>query len=163
MGRSRNRPLCHVRLSVSDISKSLPHGLVHRQADCDTGGHCSVLPWEELLWVNSCRISTYLLRCLIFPCTYVSYVNTHIKHNFMYAVLWSTGASIKMVIDIEWISYWLCKGSSCLHRGTVGERGGDAPFPGIWDTNEFLFLENVLIEESEMYVKEGSWHEQVSP
>ena len=44
MGRSRNRPLCHVRLSVSDISKSLPHGLVHRQADCDTGGHCSVLP-----------------------------------------------------------------------------------------------------------------------
>ena len=35
---------CHVRLSVSDISKLLPHSLVNLQADCGTAGHCSVLP-----------------------------------------------------------------------------------------------------------------------
>jgi hypothetical protein len=30
---------CHVRLPVSDISKSLPHSLVNCQADCGTVGH----------------------------------------------------------------------------------------------------------------------------
>ena len=40
--------LCHVWLPVSDISKSLPHSLVNRQADCGTTGHCSVLPPQVL-------------------------------------------------------------------------------------------------------------------
>jgi len=35
-------------LPVSDISKSLPHSLENRQADCGTAGHCSVLPSEVL-------------------------------------------------------------------------------------------------------------------
>jgi len=48
MASSGYQTLCHVRLPVSDISKSLPHGLVNRQADCGTAGHCSVLPSQVL-------------------------------------------------------------------------------------------------------------------
>ena len=44
MASSGYQTLCHVLLPVSDISKSLPHNLVNRQADCGTAGHCSVLP-----------------------------------------------------------------------------------------------------------------------
>ena len=39
MASSGYQTLCHVRLPVSDISKSLPHSLVNRQADCGTEGH----------------------------------------------------------------------------------------------------------------------------
>ena len=44
MASSGYQTLCHVQLPVSDISKSLPHSLVNRQADCGTAGHFSVLP-----------------------------------------------------------------------------------------------------------------------
>jgi len=40
--------VCHVRIPVSDISKSLPNSLVKRRADCGTAGHCCVLLSEEL-------------------------------------------------------------------------------------------------------------------
>ena len=45
---SGHQTLCHVRLPVSDISKSLPHSLVSCQADCGTAGHCSFLPSKVL-------------------------------------------------------------------------------------------------------------------
>jgi len=48
MASSGYKTLCHVRLPVSDISKSLRHNLVNRQADCGTAGHCSVLPLQVL-------------------------------------------------------------------------------------------------------------------
>ena len=48
MASSGYQTLCHVRLPVSDIIKSLPHSLVNRQADCGTAGHCSVLPLQVL-------------------------------------------------------------------------------------------------------------------
>ena len=48
MASSGYQTLCHVRLPVSDISKSLPHSFVNRQADCGTAGHCSVLPSQVL-------------------------------------------------------------------------------------------------------------------
>ena len=48
MASSGYQTLCHVRLPVSDISKSMPHSFVNRQADCGTAGHCSVLPSEVL-------------------------------------------------------------------------------------------------------------------
>ena len=44
IGSSGYQTLRHVRLSVSDNIKTLPHSLVNRQADCGTTGHCSVLP-----------------------------------------------------------------------------------------------------------------------
>jgi hypothetical protein len=45
MASSGYQTLCYVRLPVpiSVISKSLPHGLVNRQAACGTSGHCSLL------------------------------------------------------------------------------------------------------------------------
>jgi len=39
MASSGYQTMCHVRLPVSDSSKSLPHSLVNRQADCGTAGH----------------------------------------------------------------------------------------------------------------------------
>jgi hypothetical protein len=48
MDSSGYQTLCHVQLPVSDISKTLPHSLVNRQADCGTAGHCSLLPSQVL-------------------------------------------------------------------------------------------------------------------
>jgi hypothetical protein len=48
MASSGHQRECHVRLPVSDISKSLPHRLVKRQVDCGTAGHCSILSSEVL-------------------------------------------------------------------------------------------------------------------
>jgi len=48
MASSGYQTLRHVRLPVSDISKSLPHNLINRQADCGTAGHYSVLPSQVL-------------------------------------------------------------------------------------------------------------------
>jgi len=44
MASLAHQTLCHVPLPVSDISKSLPHSLVNRQADSGTAGHCYVSP-----------------------------------------------------------------------------------------------------------------------
>jgi len=64
MANSGYQTLCHVRLPVSDISKSLPHSLVKRQAYCGTAGHCSVLLSQVLFSINNFPISTSLLRSL---------------------------------------------------------------------------------------------------
>ena len=66
MASSGYQTLCHIRLPVSDINKLLPHSLVNRQADCGTVGHCSILP-SQVVSINSCPISTSLLRSLISP------------------------------------------------------------------------------------------------
>jgi len=164
MASSGYQTLCHVELPVSGISKSLPHSIVNHQGDCGTASHCSVLSWEVLFWTNSCQKGTYLLRSLIFPCTNIPYVNTPIKHNFIYPVLWSIEASIKMFIDIEWMNkYWSWKWSSCLHWGTEEEHGRDAPLQVFWQKDEILFHQEILfIEEPRRYVKEDSGKGQVS-
>jgi hypothetical protein len=48
MAISGYQTLGHVRLPVSDISKSLSQSLVKYQADCGTAGHRSLLPSEVL-------------------------------------------------------------------------------------------------------------------
>jgi len=53
MASSGYQTLCHVRLPVSDISKSLPHNLMIRQADCGTAGHYSFLPSQVLFQLTA--------------------------------------------------------------------------------------------------------------
>jgi len=46
--------------------------------------------------INSCPINTFVARSPIFPCTSVSYVNTHTEHISIYPILSGTEATIKL-------------------------------------------------------------------
>jgi hypothetical protein len=96
MASSEYQTLCHVRLPVSDISKSLLHSLVNRQAICGTADHCSFFIVSCVVSKHSCPISTSLLHSLIFLCTNIFYVNTHTEHISIYPALSGTEATIKL-------------------------------------------------------------------
>jgi len=99
IGSSLYKTLCHVQLPVTDISKSLPHSLVNRQADCGTAGHWSVFH-QQCCFNKQLSNSTSLLSSLIFRCNNAHSVNTHTEHNWLFPV-----TTQPLFIHIENITY----------------------------------------------------------
>ena len=152
MATSGYQTLCHVRLPVSDISKSLPHSLVNRQADCGTAGHCSLLPSEVRKQLSNKHICTALSYFPMYQRTLCQYI----KHISLHPVLWGTEANIKLLIVLnEWINYWLWKRSSCLLKGPVEETCRDAPLPLLREKDEICFIKRpcLLGNSSDMQKK----------
>ena len=96
---------------------------------------------------------------IIYQYTYRTYLYTSCPVRY-----WRHHKAVHWLWMNEWILYWLWKQSSCLHKGLLGEHGGDAPFPGLRHKYEILFYQgSVFIEEVGIYVTEGSGKMQVSP
>jgi len=75
MAGSVHQTMCHVLLPVSDISNSLPHSPVNRQADCGTAGHRSVVPSQVLFQQTAVQqhIFTPLSHSPTYQCTLCQY------------------------------------------------------------------------------------------
>ena len=113
MAGSGYQTLCRVRLPVSDISNSLPHSLVSRQADCGTAGHCSVLPPQVLFQQTAVQqhIFTPLPHSPLYQHTLCQY--THTQHNSIYPVLSGTEATIQLFSNHGYLTNIHCTVPPC--------------------------------------------------